>query len=180
MRRVFLEKDELMNLEINAEQIIEQAASRLADEAYENVNALEMLEAEISRRIDKFLGETASKVMEDTLRREMKGLMVRKFQPVNQWGERQGAATSLRDELQNRAAEFWQVRVDKEGKPASYGGEPRHQHMFKVIAQEQFAAAITENIDVVIEGFRNALRQDAAKMLGEHIEKFIKSPSKKR
>ena len=169
-----------MNLEITAEQIIQQAASKLADEAYENVDALEMLEVEISRRIDSFLGTTANKLMEDTLRREMENLMTRKIQPVNQWGESKGSATSLREELQKRAEEFWSVKVDNGGAPSSYGGEPRHQHMFKAIAKEQFVAAITENIDVVIEGFRAALRQDAAKMLGEHIEKFIKSPAKKR
>lgn len=169
-----------MDLKIDAEQIVEQAASRLADEAYENVNALEMLETEISRRIDKFLDAKAQTLMEDTLRNEMERLMVREFQPVNQWGEAKGKPTSLREELQRRAEEFWKISVDKNGKPTTYGGKPRHQHMFEQIAQDQFAEAIKENIEEVIAGFREALRKDSAVMLGQHIERFIKAPKARR
>lgn len=168
-----------MEIQLNAEQIIEQAANRLADEAYDNVDALGMLEAEISRRIDKFLNERSKQIMEDTLRSEMEGLMQRKFHPVNEWGESKGDPTSLREELQRRAEEFWQVRVNDKGEPNKYGGKPRHQHMFEAIAKEQFADAVRENIEDVIAGFREALRKDAGQMLGEHIERFIKAPKRK-
>ena len=168
-----------MEIQLNAEQIIEQAANRLADEAYENVNALEMLEAEISRRIDKFLDERSKQIMEEVLRSEMEGLMQRKFQPVNKWGESKGGPTSLREELQKRAEEFWQVKVDNKGEPSNYGGKPRHQHMFEAIAKDQFADAIRTNIEDVIAGFRDALRKDAGQMLGEHIERFIKAPKRR-
>lgn len=169
-----------MNIELNPEKIIEQAASRLADEAYDSVNAMEMLENEISRRIDSFLTEKTKQVMEDVLRSEMEGLMVREFSPVNQWGEATGETTNLRAELQKRAAEFWNVKVDKNGKPSgAYSGKPRHQQMYENIAKEIFAEAVKSNIDDVIIGFRDALRKDAGTMLGEHIERFIKAPKRR-
>ena len=168
-----------MNIELNPEKIIEQAAARLADEAYENVNAMEMLEAEISNRIDKFLKDRATTLMEDTLRRAMDEIMTREILPVNQWGERTGAKTTLRDEMQRRAQEFWEVKVDEKGNPTTYGGKPRHQRMYENIASDVFAKSIQDNIEDVIAGFRDALRLDAAKMLGEHIERFIKAPKRK-
>ena len=145
-----------MNIELNAEKIIEQAASRLADEAFDSVNALEMLESEISRRIDKFLNERSKSLMEETLQKAMADIMTREILPVNEWGERTGTKTTLRDEMQRRAQEFWAVNVDNKGTPTSYGGKPRHQHMYEKIASDVFAREIQTNIESVISGFRDA------------------------
>lgn len=165
-----------MEIKLDAEKIIEQAANRLADEAYESVDALQMLRDEISCRIDKFLNASAQNIMDETLLREMDGIMSRQFQPVNQWGEGQGKPTSLRDEMQRLAAEFWSVKLDSKSKKSSYGGKPRHQYMFEELAKESFASEIQANIEPVIAGFREALLNDSSKMLVKHIDRFIKLP----
>ena len=169
-----------MNIELNPEKIIEEAAKRLADEAYNNVDAMQMLHDEISSRIDGFLSSKANELMEETLRAEMENLMTRQFQPVNEWGEGKGSPTTLREQLQKRAEAYWQVSVDGKGSPQQYGGKPRHQMIFEQMAKEQFGEAIKENLDDVIAGFREAMAKDASKMVGEHIERFIKAPARRR
>lgn len=165
-------------MQIDPEKIMEQAAQRLADEAWGEFDPAAMLRAELSRRIDAFLGPKAKEMMEEVLRGQIEGIMTREIVPINTWGEQDGKPFTLRDEMLRRAAEFWAVKVDKDGKETTYGGKPRHQHMFEQIAKEQFAEAIRANIEAVIAGFREALRKDAGVMLGEHIERFIKAPKR--
>lgn len=155
------------------EQIIERAATKLADDAgdegYLGDRAIEIVKERIERSVAKNLDLR----IEQTLAAEMGKILRETITPVDIWGERTGAPTTLRDALAERARVFWDVRVDKEGKPSTYGGSPRHEHLLRQLLNEEFTKAVRENITGMVTAFRDAVKVDAARITAEHIDKLI-------
>jgi hypothetical protein len=153
--------------------IVESAAEKLADQIAREEAIPDRVEEMIRARVEKAIGEGLEARVEATLTATMESVMRETITPVNIWGERAGEPTTLRDALAARARVFWDVRVDKDGKPSTYGGTPRHEHLMKQMLNEEFTAAIRENATVVVAAFKEAVRGDAARLLGEHIEKLM-------
>ena len=167
-----------MDFNITREEVLELAANKVADQMadYEETQGLvnklirerveQAFKESLTKRVDALLNETVLKLVDETVT------------PVDIWGERTGLPTTIRQALAQRAKDFWLVKVNADGKEATYNGTERWKMFLQQVSKEEFTKAIQENIESIVTGFKEALRADTGKLLGEHIEKLI--PSKRR
>ena len=167
-----------MDFNITREEVLELAANKVADQMadYEETQGLvnklirerveQAFKESLTKRVDALLNETVLKLVDETVT------------PVDIWGERTGLPTTIRQAPAQRAKDFWLVKVNADGKEATYNGTERWKMFLQQVSKEEFTKAIQENIESIVTGFKEALRADTGKLLGEHIEKLI--PSKRR
>lgn len=167
-----------MDFNITREEVLELAANKVADQMadYEETQGLvnklirerveQAFKESLTKRVDALLNETVLKLVDETVT------------PVDIWGERTGPPTTIRQALAQRARDFWLVKVNADGKEATYNGTERWKMFLQQVSKEEFTKAIQENIESIVTGFKEALRADTGKLLGEHIERLI--PSKRR
>jgi hypothetical protein len=159
---------------ITREEVLNLAAAKLTDAFADDGELSNIAERNIRERVEQKIGKGLELRIDQFLSAEMEKLMSKEIVPVDIWGENTGKATTIKAELHRRAREFWDVRVDSDGKPSgSYGGEPRHVHLMKQIVKEEYSKAIKENAEEIVLAFKAALKADAARISSEHIDKLI-------
>lgn len=164
---------------ITREELLALAVQKLVD-AYADDSALsERAESMIRNRVEVLFSSALQERVDAFLDAEIKRVVGEEIVPVNIWGEREGKPTTIRAELAKRAQEFWNVRVDDQGRESSYGGTERSKRFMAQILKDEFAAAVKENADVILREFKAALKADATKLVTEHIDKLITVKDKK-
>lgn len=159
---------------ITRDEILNLAAQKLVD-AYAGDADIESTATDMIREKIKLAFETGMKKrIDDFLNEEMQRIVAQEIVPVNIWGEREGQPTTIKAELAKRAKEFWNIKVNKEGKEESWGGEPRSTHLMKQILKDEFANAVKENAEVIVSQFKAALKQNATQLVVKHIDSLIK------
>lgn len=160
--------------EILREQIVDLAATKVADEVLGEGELHDRVERIVQSRIEAAVSKGLHERIEATLAAEMESILATTITPTDIWGDRTGPPTTIRDALAARAKDFWDVRVDKDGKPSSYGGAPRHEHLMRRLLDEEFTKAVRENASVIVSAFKAAVKADGARILNEHIDALIK------
>jgi len=115
----------------------------------------------LTERFDQFPTEQLSKLVDQ------------KFIPVDMWGEAKGEPTTIREVLSQRAREFWDLSVDEQGRPSSWGGTPRHQKVYADCVRQEFEKAIKDNCTIIVASLKQAILDDAIKITTEHINRLI-------
>jgi hypothetical protein len=121
------------------------------------------------------LSTRVNAAVDEQLRVEMTNIMAEKITPVNVWGEIAGEETTLREALRQRAREFWEVKIDKDGRPNKYGGTERYKTLMQQLLKDEFSAAVRENAGEIVAAFKAAVKGNLQSMVNEHIEKLIPS-----
>lgn len=163
----------MTDLNITKEDVIELAANKLADSYASDETLDTWVKQRIEQRIKEYFENNLKSKIDAFLASEMERLLNQTINPVDIWGDKTGAPTTIRAELAARAKIFWEVNVDAEGRPSAYGGEPRHTQLMKQIAKGEFEKAVKENAEVIVGAFKVALKADATKLVSEHIDKLI-------
>jgi hypothetical protein len=162
-----------ITLDISREEVLQLAAQRLADDAAGEEYIGDRVQQLITKRVNDAVAQALEGKIEEVLSREMEHILRETITPINIWGERAGAPTTLRDALAERARVFWDVKVDKEGKPSDYHGRPRHEHLMARLLNEEFTKAIRDNATAMVAAFASAVKADSARITAEHIDKLI-------
>lgn len=160
--------------EITKEEVLNLAAQKVADEYAGDADMHDAVHKLCRDRVEEIVTNGLVKRVDEFLSVEMEKIMRQQINPVDIWGERTGTPTTMREQLSKRAQDFWNVRVDKEGKPSSYGGEERFKQLFKQIVENEFADAVKSNAAVIVGEFKKALLADCLKLTTEHINRLIK------
>jgi len=163
----------ISELGIGKDEILNLAATKLADEFGDSSEIYERAAKVLRERIEEVVKTRVVATLEATLSSEMEKLMREKVTPVDIWGEKTGEPTTIRAQLSARALTFWQCKVDASGKPTTYGGESRAEQIMKKIAQDEFQGALRGSVTEVVTAFKTALTQDMVKKVAEHINHLI-------
>jgi hypothetical protein len=158
---------------ITREEVLELAANKFVGTMFEESGIAERVEAIIEERVTNEIAIGLSTKVDAFLASEMTKLIEHEITPIDIWGESSGSPTTIKAVLAKRAKDFWEVKVDSNGKESSYGGTPRHKALMTQILQDEFAKAIKENAEVIVSEFKAALKSDATKLVTEHIDKLI-------
>lgn len=158
---------------ITREEVLELAAKKLVDAYGGDPDLSESAERMIRERVKELFESGLKARIDSFLDAEMKKIVGEEIAPVNIWGEREGQPTTIRAELAKRAQNFWNVRVDENGRESSYGGSERSKVLMQQILKDEFANAVKANADVIVAEFKAALKVDATKLVTEHIDKLI-------
>jgi hypothetical protein len=158
---------------ITREEVLDLAARKLADAYGDDGEMADKAARMIRDRIEELFKAGLKDRVNEFLDTEMKKLVGMEIVPVNVWGEREGQPTTIRAELAKRARDFWNVRVEKDGRESHYGGTERSKVLMGEILKDEFAKAVKENADVIVSEFKAALKADAVKLVTDHIDKLI-------
>lgn len=158
---------------ITREDVLNLAAQKLVDAYSGDPDLSETAERMIREKITEAFAHGIKRRIDDFLSEEMQRIVGQEIVPVNIWGEREGTPTTIKAELSKRAQQFWNVRVDSEGRESSYGGAPRSEVLMAKILKDEFSKAVKENAEVIIAGFKTAIKADATKLVADHIDKLI-------
>lgn len=160
--------------EITKEEVLELAAQKLADNYGDNGELADAATTRLRERIEEIIKTGIASRVDAFLDAEMRELLSKEIIPLTMWGEKAGEPTTLRDVLHKRALEFWDVRVDKDGRKSDWGGTPRHEHLMSKILQDEFAQAVKQNASTIVAAFKQALLADSKKLVEQHINALIK------
>lgn len=158
---------------ITREEVLELAANKLVADYCDPEHLSQTANRKIEDQIKKMFEEKLKSRIDAFLKEEMQKIVSTEIIPVNIWGEREGTPTTIRASLAKRAHEFWNTKVDKDGRESGWSGEERSKVLMKTMMQEAFTVAVKENIDVIVAQFKEALKADAAKVTAAHIDKLI-------
>lgn len=156
---------------ITREEILELAARKIID-AYDESPG-DMIREKVQSMVKAQVGPILQFEIELAMRAEIEKILSAKITPVDMWGEKTGTETTIREQLAKKARQFWDEKVDNEGKLSSYGGEPRHTRVVRQVLQEEFDKAIKTNAAEVVKEFAAALKASGAKLVAEHITKLV-------
>lgn len=164
---------------ITREDVLNLAAQKLVDrfDDYEELNSL--ADKLIRESVAKRIADTVPARVEECLRGELERLLATEISPVDIWGAVVGKPTTVRDALTESAKAFWSTKVNHEGKPSdpdrysSDKGKTRAEWIIQKITAEEFSGAIKQNLVNIVAAFKDALREQAQKDIGEHLNKLL-------
>lgn len=160
--------------EITKEEVLQLAAQKLVDAYSGEPDLTEMAESLVRERVEQVVAKGLVQRVDDVLSKELDALLAKEIVPVDVWGEKAGAPTTIRAQLHQRAKEFWEVSVSEDGRSASWGGKPRHERLMEKIVKDEFAKAVKENIDVMLSGLKSALKEHGTKVVSDHIDSLVR------
>ena len=165
-------------LGLTKEQVLAAVAENIAN-SIEGFDAYEAAQKLVKERVEKELAQKLTAAVDEMMRVEMDRLMRTEITPVDIWGDKTGKPTNLRAAITERARNYWEERVDSEGKTSTsnYIAKPRHEWVFSKIVSEAFTDAVKNNTLSVIGAFKDALRADAAKRFDEQLDQLIRVTS---
>lgn len=162
---------------ITREEVLELAVNRIISE-FDGSALCALVNNRIRENVEKEFAKGVPERIDAFLTEEMTLLLGKEIVPVSIWGESTGSPTTIREQLEKRARDFWGVRVNDEGKESSYGGVPRSEALMKKILQDEFAKAVKDNAEVIVGAFKAALKADSTKLVSDHIDKLINVKSR--
>lgn len=143
--------------------IIEQAVYQMTgeDELFERVRN------GINARIDKLFAEKVDALVSETVSKIAAEGFDRSYQKVDTFGKPQGEKTTIRQELERLVTNYWEARVDRNGKPteSSYSSTSRAEWMMVQICADDFSKEMKQHV-VNVGG---ALKDHFRGVLNEHI-----------
>lgn len=137
-----------------------------------------MLDSRIYNEVERLVNDAVSKTINDrveaALSSAMSAALDDEIQPLTLWGESAGQPTTLRAALHARAKDFWNEKVDKEGKQSTYGGKPRWEHVVSVMTAREFDNAIKQNIVNIAGAIKDAVRATFYEQVDKKLDEFFK------
>lgn len=174
-------------LGITKEEIVERAAQKLIDEEIDRDNMENtVLHANevIQKTVEEVTREEMRKVIAAKLSDEMERILTTELHPVNAWGEREGKPTSLRAVLLEESRNFWNTKVDNNGKPIKEDdrwtpSKTRHQYLLRQMLSEEFTKAMKDNLTGIVSQFKQTLRASATVDLEGHLDALLRTANPK-
>jgi hypothetical protein len=169
---------------VNPEEIANLAAEKLADEVADKRDIAAMASKIILARIDEMFASTIKLQIDVALSARLEEAMTQTINPVNIWGEPIGEQTSIRDQLNARAKEFWTTPVDSSGnaaKPDQYAHakqKTRAEWMLGKIVSEKFAEEVKQNAVNILAIFKEKIRADGHAALDKHLDELVRVKSR--
>lgn len=158
------------------EAIVEEAARRIVgdDDLYGRVTRA------VEARIDKLFKDKADAQIESAINDAIRNGFDREYCRVTAWGEKSGAPTTIRKELDKVIGDYWNTRVDQHGKPASnsYGTNvTRAEWVMSRIVADDFNAQMQQHVVNVAGGLKDHLRRSLHETVNELLSSAFKVKS---
>jgi len=168
------------SLNISEDLVLELAATKIAAEVIDKGDIEDYVQNVIRKKVESLVANSLVPSVNSALNSEIEKIMSSAVTPVNIWGEQVPAPTTIRNALYERARVYFNEKVDASGTPwAGYGAISRGEMMFTKHAANAFSEAIKQNMVNVIGAFKDAFKDDVAKLSTKYIDDLIKVRTKK-
>jgi hypothetical protein len=167
---------DLEALGLTSEDLIERVIDRLVENVYSyNDSFNDMVKQTVREKVADKVDAAVTKALSEALTAALDETVT----PVDIWGNRTSSDTTIRQALAARAQSFWFEKIDKDGRPSSYGGKPRYEWLIDKKLHEEFTAAVAENAEAIVAEFRKAMKADLLFRVEQQIAKVM-PPQQKR
>jgi len=138
--------------------VVDRAVDRFFDEHFDFGSTLKRA---VESRFNALFAEKADAAITAAIDAALDDGFNREFTRVTPWGEKQGQPTTIRRELEFMLANFWQQKVDRQGKPSDgYNSVTRAEYQMIRIAGEDFIKNLESHLVGAAATFKDGLRNE--------------------
>ena len=127
-----------------------------------------LVSKEVASRLDKIFVDRAQNQIEAAIDDAIKDGFDREYQRVTQWGDPEGAKTTIRAQLEKIVGGYWNSVVNaKTGKPStsSCDGVTRAEYLMTQICAQDFSDGMKSSVINVTGALKDGLRNQLGKQM---------------
>ncbi len=168
------------HMQINQERIekaiIEEAVNNILDED----KFAERISNAVSARINALFKDKADAQIDAAINDAIRNGFDREYCRVTSWGEKEGAPTTIRKELDKLVGDYWNAKVDKNGKVVTNGYDKsvtRAEWVMSKIVADDFNSQMKQHVVNVAGGLKDNLRRSLHETVNELLSEVFKVKS---
>ena len=151
-------------LGITRDEIVTRAAELLLEpDGGESVRTAML--AEVKRALAADMREVAEGQIDSLIEVTLADMVDAPFQPVDEWGDKKGKATSLRELVKTKSLEYLTEKVGSDGRPGYNANMSRAAYLAKKAAED----AMTYEVKKEIADAVNTAKSQMRKLVADHI-----------
>jgi hypothetical protein len=156
-------------MEINKSRIEDGIIDQVASEFVNEENLSASIRDEVNKRIDRLFKDKADAQIADAINEAIRNGFDREYCRVNSWGEKEGNKTTIRKELERLIGDYWNTKVERDGKPASYGDNKltRAEWVMAQMVAADFKDTMKQHVVNVAAGLKDGLRDELHKTVNQ-------------
>lgn len=146
-------------MELNQERIEAAIVTEMADRIAADEGFSQRIQTAVDNRISELFQEHADTQIRNAIDAAIKEGFDREYTRVNGWGEREGSPTTIRKELEKVIGNYWNQKVDKNGKPSTYSELTRAEWLMSKMVADDFNGQMKQHIVNVGGALKDQLRE---------------------
>lgn len=157
-------------MEIDKARIEDAIVAQVAAEFVHEEDLSARIREEVNKRIDRLFKDKADAQIGEAINEAIRSGFDREYCRVNSWGEREGNVTTIRKELEKAIGDYWNTKVDRNGKPDTGYGDNKLTRAEWVMAQmvaADFKDAMKQHVVNLTGGLKDGLRQELHKTVNQ-------------
>jgi len=149
------------HVDINIKAVEQAVAAEMARIAQEEFDPREMLEKAVQKRINDVFTACAEKQIADAVNAAIREGFDHEYCRVNTFGNPVGNQTTIRKELDRMIAEYWNTKVDRNGKPSDGYGVvmTRAEWTMAQMVASDFKGEMQQHVVNIAGGLKDGLRK---------------------
>jgi hypothetical protein len=170
----------MTTFDIDATAVLDLAAQKLADEIGSQVTISEKVDRIIAQRIDEAMKTIVNGKIDQIIDAQLEKMLNQTIQPVSIWGDKVGEPTTIASALSERAKEFWNTKVDSNGKVIAKDSyyfreaKTRAEYMLGKYVADEFAGLVKTHATGILAALKDKLREDAHASIDKHLNELIR------
>jgi len=168
-------------MEIDKTRIEDAIINQVAAEFVNEENLSTRIRDEVNKRIDRLFKDKAEAQIGEAINEAIRSGFDREYCRVNSWGEREGSPTTIRKELEKAIGDYWNTKVDRNGKPDTGYGDNKLTRAEWVMAQmvaADFKDTMKQHVVNITAHLKDGLRDELHKTVNQllsgtfHVKSF--------
>jgi uncharacterized membrane-anchored protein YjiN (DUF445 family) len=158
-------------MELSQEAIEEGIICKVADEMIHSADMRKRIQHAVDERIDKLFQTVANAQITRAVEEAIKQSFEREFCRVDSFGQQVGKTTTIRKELEILIGDYWNTKVDKQGKPCtSYSSSiTRAEYIMTKLVAADFEGEMKQHVINIGSSLKDKLRSE----LHETVDKLL-------
>lgn len=147
-------------MELNSEKIEQLIVREAADRIISDDTIYDRVKRDIDARVDKLFADRVEAQIAEVVDAIAREGFDRPFRKVDSFGRSQGEPTTISAELEKLIADYWNMRVGRDGKPKSdnYNTTTRAEWLMAKICGEDFEKEVKQHAVNVTGQLKDAFR----------------------
>lgn len=161
-------------MELNQERIEAAIITEVADRIIGEDEIFNRIRTAVEARIDKIFKNRADAQIRAAIDKSITDGFDREYTRVNPWGEREGEPTTIRKELEKVIGDYWNEKVNSDGKPTNYNGTTRAEWVMSKIVADDFNKEMKQHVVNVGGALKDQLRVSLHETVNELLSSVFK------
>lgn len=157
-------------MELDKTRIEDAIIDQVATEFVNEENFSMRIRNEVGKRIDQMFKDKAEAQIGEAINEAIRNGFDREYCRVNSWGEREGNVTTIRKELEKAIGDYWNTKVDRNGKPDTGYGDNKLTRAEWVMAQmvaADFKDTMQQHVVNLTGSLKDGLRDELHKTVNQ-------------